>query len=225
MHVQVCSSSSVGHKSSKHHGWITTANELGSLDSSRAVTRDVPFLTALVASTFLGLGAIPADVTDAIAVVALGALNTVARHVAYASTSVASPCRVSSTSKRAVALGRTATLGAVACHMAALSTAVASASRSRGGLLRAGAGAVAGDVTGLVTLVAGLGLGLASAVTGDMAFFTAVVAGRSSGFGAVCRLVTESTAVEASTSTRHIVISSWLVAKADFVVSVPVIRA
>jgi len=64
-------------------------------------------------------------------------------------------------------------------------------------------GAISGDVAGTVAFVARLGFGFLRAVLGDMAFSSAVVAGRSSSFRAVGGLVAESTAVEASTSARH----------------------
>lgn len=161
------------------------------------------FLTARVASALLGLSAIPADVADAGAVVALGALDTVAGHVADTTASVAS---LLSATEVAVA-GSGASVRAGARHVAGLAALVA----CRGGAGRTsvahgrGVGAVAGDVADLVALVAALRLGLASAVAGDVSLLTAVVAGRGASLGAASRLVAESTTVEASTSAGHFV--------------------
>lgn len=54
------------------------------------VTRDVSFRATVVASAFLGLGALPTDVTEFRTVVTLGALWAVAGHVVRIATSEAS---------------------------------------------------------------------------------------------------------------------------------------
>ena len=94
--------------------------------------KNSPFSIAAAAPTVLGLTAIPADMSNTVAVVALGALDTVARHVAYTSASIASPRLVAvvSTTERAVASGlpRLTGLGAVTRHVAGLSAGVAGTS-------------------------------------------------------------------------------------------------
>lgn len=139
-----------------------------------ALRLDVSRLLALVADllTTSGLlGAVAGVVARLATVVALHAVDTLARHMAVATARVAG--LASATTEATTIVVTVGGLGAVAGNVANLTTLVA-----LGSLAAAAAhGAVTGDVAGLAALVAGLvilhGLG---AVTAHVALATAVVA-------------------------------------------------
>jgi hypothetical protein len=193
---------------------------------SGTVARDVSLRTAGITCTLLRLWAVPTDVTDTGAVVALAALHAVARQVTDATTGVTRFLRRAAVVERTVATSAAATttrrLGALASDVTDLAATVAlraGGSSTAGGVIvavtaraeramaKAGVigifGAVAGDMALLATLVAGLGLGLERAITRDVTISTAVVAGGGALLGAVCRLVAKASTVKTSARASH----------------------
>jgi len=182
--------------------------------------------TARVARPFLGLRAVPRDVATLVAVVALGALHAVTREMTDASAGVAG-LAPSSTERvvTSISIAESATassakassssrLGARTRDVPDLAALVAfRPARARSGshsvakgttasTTRLGrrVGAVAGDVTLLPALVAGLRLLLVRAVAGEMALLAAVVASRGTGLRALRSKMAEAATVKASTS-------------------------
>jgi len=131
-------------------------------------------------------------------VVALASLHAVAAHVADAAARVARlPGAAAECTAAAVAGGvpsafTGASVGARAGNVPRLSAAVAlgAAPRAAGTAWRS-VGALAGDMSILATLVACLRFRLRSAIARDVAFQTAVVAGRRPSLGAARRLVAD----------------------------------
>jgi hypothetical protein len=164
-----------------------------------ALRLDVSRLLALVADLLTAsglLGAVTGVVAGLAAVVALHAVDTLARHVAETTARVAGLAGTAllETTTVVVTVGR---LVAVTGNVADLTTLVA-----LGGLAATAAhGAVTGDVAGLAALVAGLVVlhGL-SAVTAHVALATTVVALSRTLGGAVASLVSGGTARVASTT-------------------------
>jgi len=192
-------------------------------------------LLALVAdllATARVLRAVTGEVTGLAAVVALGAVDTVAGHVTNAAARVAGLVLLEATATAtAIATGLVTTatstvaitaLGAVAGNVADLSALVAlsaggttASTTSRGGL-----GAVTADVTSGSAAVACLGvLRTLGAVTAHVTLATAVVALSSTTVGAVTGLMRGLAACEAGASARlllrserihlEIVIDDW----------------
>jgi hypothetical protein len=145
------------------------------------VARDMSLRTAGITSTLLRLRAVPADVTDTGAVVALAALHAVARQVTDATTGVTRFLRRAAVVERTVATSAAATaarrLGALAGDVTDLAATVALraggsttarcvivavTARAERAMAEAGVigvlGAVARDMALLPTLVAGMGL-------------------------------------------------------------------
>jgi hypothetical protein len=178
---------------------------------------DVTSLLALVAdllATSVLLGAVTAEVTVLTAVVALGSVGTVARHVAITTAAVALLLLAAVAAAATLVVGRlvaaTTIAAAAAIHavpgnvaqLAALvalnARATATASGATGGT---SLGAVTRDVAGLVAAVAGLVvLGALGAITAHMALISAVVALGRSPVGALTGLVSSGTTGVASTS-------------------------
>jgi len=141
---------------------------------------DVASLLALVAdllTTSRLLGAVTRVVTRLATVVALHAVNTLARHVAVAAARVAGLAGTTETALGTAVATAEAALGAVAGDMAHLTALVALSRAATGATGGTAHGAVAGDVAGLAALVAGLVVlhGL-RAVAGHVALVAAVVA-------------------------------------------------
>lgn len=166
-----------------------------------ALGLNVSSLLALVAdllATSRLLGAVTGVVTRLAAVVALHAVDTLARHVAVTTARVAGLAGTAETTAVATA---EASLGAVAGNVAHLSALVALS-----GLAVATAGrALARKVTGLAALVASSGavvLGRLRAVTAHVTLAAAVVALSRTLAGAVTGLVTSVSARVAGTTGR-----------------------
>jgi len=189
-----------------------------------AITGDMAFGPTSIAGALLGLGAVPADVANTRAIVALGALDAIARQVAYTTASVTSfgftepastttTSTVSSSSSAAPVADSGAASGrsirARARNMPNFATTIAFGPR-RGSSFASSSciGAVPGNVAWLTALVASFSLGFHGAITGYMAVKTAVIAGGRASFGASCCLMAEAAAIETSASTRHFVVQS-----------------
>lgn len=100
---------------------------------------DMSFGSTRVTGPLLRLSTVPANVTYTAAVVTLGTLNTVPRHMAYATAGVASLC---ATTKGTSIARRSSGIRASASDMASLAAAVALSSGGAGA--RAGVGGGAG---------------------------------------------------------------------------------
>lgn len=174
-----------------------------------AILRNMSFASTVVAGAFLGLRAIPTDVTDLRAVVAFGTLHAVTRQVSDTSARearllvevVAVTVRVI---VRAGTVAVAASCGFCTCtsDMALLATSVtlcAAASKIAGVVW-----AIAGDVTLLTTFVACFRFGLCRAIPRNVALKTAVVTGWGSGFWAASSLMANCAAIEASSRSRHV---------------------
>jgi len=147
---------------------VASADYLGSSvagTNSRAVAGDVAFGAAGIASALLGLGAIAANVAGARAVIALGALHTVAGQMAYTTARVAGLLgSTTTTAERAVRsssrgslrarTGDVPNLSALVALGARRSAAVAPSSSSSAAAGCSSLGAVAGDMALLAALVA-----------------------------------------------------------------------
>lgn len=104
-----------------------------------AIPGDMSFGSTRIAGPLLRLSTVPANVTYTTAVVTLGTLNTVPRHMAYATTGVASLC---ATTKGTSITRGSSGIRASASDMASLAAAVALSSGGTGA--RAGVGCGAG---------------------------------------------------------------------------------
>jgi len=180
--------------------------------------------TARVTRPLLRLRAVPRNVSALVAVVALSTLHAVARKMANTTTCVAglataaersttevgSSAGIGSTSLRARP-GDVPDLATLVALLATTRTAEgtrgAARPRTAGSSLRR-LGAVAGEMTLLSALVAGLRLSLHRAVTGDMSLLPTVVTGRSTRLGALRSEMAETTAIEASTTGHFFFLSS-----------------
>jgi len=201
------------------HVNFRTRVDSGRRRSSGAVARDVTFGSARVARALLRLRAVPRDMTRAVAVVAFGSLDAVARQVAYTTARVASLCAASSAAA-AAAKASTASASAAAStarrgvgastgNVAGLSAAVAlgtgktAAATSASASARVvGVGTVTRNVPLLAALVARLGLGLTGAVTRQMTLLTTIVASGTASLGTVGGLMAECTAI-VTAAIRH----------------------
>jgi len=199
----------------------TDIDNSSTLADAGAVAGDVAFGPTGIAGTLLGLGAVLADVADIRAVVALRALDTITRQVAYTTTSVASLRPAESTessssspssSTPSPSTGALRGLGARTSNMSYFATAIALGPRgssSSSGVTTATAsssciGAVPGDMTFETALVARFGLRFHGAISGDMTLKAAVVTGGRASFGASCCLMAEAATIKTSASTRHL---------------------
>jgi len=130
-------------------------------------------------------------------------------------TSIAATTATTTTtsSSAAAAISSSTGAGAVTRDMAYLAAAVAfrraaSSSTSTGiasasTIITTGIGAIPRNVTLLPALVAGLGLGFAGAIAGDVTLLSTVIASGRTRLRAGSSLVTEAATVKASTSSRH----------------------
>lgn len=181
--------------------------------SAGALGLDVAGLLALVAdllATARVLGAVTREMTGLAAVVALGAVDAVARHVADTAARVAGLVLLETATAIAAGLITTTTssvavaaLGAVAGNVADLAALVAlsAGSTTAGTTSRGGLGAVTANVTSSSAAVACLGiLGTLGAVTAHVTLATAVVALSSTTVGAVTGLMRGLAACEAGAS-------------------------
>ncbi|KAI9445905.1 hypothetical protein H4582DRAFT_1901836 [Lactarius indigo] len=156
--------------------------------------------------------------TDARAVVALGTLHAIARQMSYPTARVARLLATSPTAEIAISssssvipgptarrLGartrNVADLAAAIAFRSCAATAAGSTPESTGTGLRLGA--IARDVAFPPTAVAGLRFLFHRTVSRYVALHAAVIAGGRARLGAVCSLVSKSTAVETSTCTSH----------------------
>ena len=109
----------------------------------------VPLKTTVIARPLLGLGAVLGDVSDAIAVVALGSLDTVPAQMADSTASVARPLLLASASASAAERTKAAAvaLGAGTGDVSGLAASVARAARAR--VVGAGGASLLSAVAGL----------------------------------------------------------------------------
>lgn len=152
----------------------------------RAGGHHVAGLLALVADTVLLARAVAGQVADLAAVVALLALGAVAREMTVATARVAGLSTAAGTERSAgtsISTVRLALAGDVA-NLSALVALSGARAITETDLRGAGVVAIAGDMAGLATLVAGLLLGGLGAFTAHVSVQSTVVAGRSSTLGA-----------------------------------------
>jgi len=163
--------------------------------------------------------------TDARAIVALGTLHAIARQVTYpsarearllviptAETAVSASTTSTTTSSTAIRSARSTArcLGARTRNMANLATAIAFCSCAASTAATAesaspglGLGTIARDVAFPPTAIAGFRFLFHRTVPRYVALHAAVIAGRCARLGAVCGLVSESTAVKTSSCASH----------------------